>query len=180
MVNLYIEQNPPDLMTLEDIVQAIAPNSLGKLPKTLGEAICFSNQNFSRILLRPAFSNIISMTKNYCSYLQNGFVTFFGSQNIQITTHTLGVYTMAAQLLQNSDQKCRWLRLIQLLNVASLQKMTPHYEWYFIESKLNPNQTKMAKNKRQRPEINQSPLLRLLLKRNRNTILTRIFIDFTT
>ena len=43
MVNLYIEQNPPDMMTLEDIVQAIAPNSLGKLPKTLGETIFFSN-----------------------------------------------------------------------------------------------------------------------------------------
>jgi len=35
MVNVYISQNPPQHMTLEDIVQAIAPNSLTKLPKTL-------------------------------------------------------------------------------------------------------------------------------------------------
>ena len=35
MVNEYISKNPPSEMTLEDIVQAIAPNSLTKLPKTL-------------------------------------------------------------------------------------------------------------------------------------------------
>jgi hypothetical protein len=99
MVNLYIEQNPPDLMTLEDIVQAIAPNSLGKLPKTIGEAICFSNYNISRILLQSAFSNrkipkasCLLINNNNCSYFKIVFVTFLGPKNMQITTHTLGVY----------------------------------------------------------------------------------------
>ena len=59
MVNLYIEQNPADMMSLEDIVQAIAPNSLGKLPKTLGEAICFSNYNFSRILTEKLLRHLV-------------------------------------------------------------------------------------------------------------------------
>ena len=98
MVNLYIEQNPPDLMTLEDIVQAIAPNSLGKLPKTLGEAICFSNYSISRILLQSAFSNrkipkaSCLLINNNCSYFKIGFVTFLGPKNMQIPAHTLGVY----------------------------------------------------------------------------------------